>query len=56
VPSSGTIDLAIGLTFIFGVATALSSAFTELLARLVALRGAYLLMACASSSTMVRRA
>jgi hypothetical protein len=43
VPSSGIIDLAIGLTFVFGVAAALASAVTELTARLIGLRGAYLL-------------
>jgi hypothetical protein len=43
VPSSGIIDLAIGLSFVFGVTAALSSVFTELIARLVGLRGAYLL-------------
>ncbi len=42
-PSSGIIDLAIGLTFVFGVTAALSSAVTELIARLLGLRGAYLL-------------
>ena len=42
-PSSGIIDLAIGLTFVFGVTAALGSVFTELVARLVGLRGAYLL-------------
>jgi hypothetical protein len=43
VPSSGLIDLAIGLVFVFGVTAALASVFTELTARLVGLRGAYLL-------------
>jgi hypothetical protein len=43
VPSSGIIDLVIGLIFVFGVTAALSSAFTELIARLLGLRGAYLL-------------
>ncbi|HEY0935551.1 MAG TPA: hypothetical protein VGD91_17620 [Trebonia sp.] len=42
-PSSGIIDLAIGLTFVFGVAAALASVVTELVARLIGLRGAYLL-------------
>ena len=42
-PSSGLIDLAIGLVFVFGVTAALASVFTELTARLVGLRGAYLL-------------
>ncbi len=41
--SSGIIDLAIGLTFVFGVTAALSSAVTELIARFLGLRGAYLL-------------
>jgi hypothetical protein len=43
VPSSGVIDLAIGLTFVFGVTAALASAVTELIARLIGLRGGYLL-------------
>jgi hypothetical protein len=41
--SSGIIDLAIGLIFVFGVTAALSSAITELIARFLGLRGAYLL-------------
>jgi hypothetical protein len=41
--SSGIIDLAIGLTFVFGVTAALASMVTELIARLLGLRGAYLL-------------
>ena len=41
--SSGIINVAIGLAFIFGVTAALSSVFTELIARLLGLRGAYLL-------------
>jgi hypothetical protein len=41
--SSGIIDLVIGLAFIFGVTAALSSAITELIARFLGLRGAYLL-------------
>ena len=41
--SSAIIDLAIGLTFVFGVRAALSSALTELIARLTGLCGAYLL-------------
>lgn len=41
--SSGIIDLAIGLSFVFGVTAAISSALTELIARFVGLRGAYLL-------------
>jgi hypothetical protein len=41
--SSGIIDLAIGLTFVFGVTAALASAVTELIARYIGLRGAYLL-------------
>jgi hypothetical protein len=43
VPSSGIIDLAIGLAFVFGVAAALASVLTEFIARLIGLRGAYLL-------------
>jgi hypothetical protein len=43
VPSSGLIDLAIGMVFVFGVTAALASVFTEAVARLVGLRGAYLL-------------
>ena len=42
-PSSGIIDLAIGLAFVFGVTAALSSVVTELIARFLGLRGAYLL-------------
>ena len=42
-PSSGIIDLAIGLTFVFGVTAAASSVVTELIARFLGLRGAYLL-------------
>ena len=42
-PSSGIIDLAIGLTFVFGVTAALASVATELIARLLGLRAAYLL-------------
>jgi hypothetical protein len=41
--SSPIIDLAIGLTFVFGVTAALASFVTELIARLIGLRGAYLL-------------
>ena len=40
---SGIIDVAIGLAFFFGVTAALSSVFTELIARFLGLRGAYLL-------------
>jgi hypothetical protein len=43
VQSSGIIDLAIGLIFAFGITAALSSAVTELIARFLGLRGAYLL-------------
>jgi hypothetical protein len=43
VASSGLIDLAIGMIFVFGVTAALASVFTEAAARLVGLRGAYLL-------------
>ncbi len=42
-PSSGIIDLAIGLIFVFAVAAALSSFVTELISRLMGLRAAYLL-------------
>ena len=42
-PSSGIVDLAIGLVFVFGVTAALASAVTELIARLLGLRAAYLL-------------
>src|SRR5689334_4493247 len=40
---SGIINVAIGLAFIFGVTAALSSVFTEMIARFLGLRGAYLL-------------
>ena len=40
---SGILNVAIGLTFIFGVTAALSSVFTELIARFLGLRAAYLL-------------
>jgi len=40
---SGIINVAIGLAFIFGATAALSSVFTELIARYLGLRGAYLL-------------
>ena len=43
VPSSGLIDLAIGMVFVFGVTAVLASVFTEAIARLVGLRGGYLL-------------
>ncbi len=39
----GIINLALGLTFIFGVTAALSSVLTELIARFLGLRGMYLL-------------
>ena len=42
--SSPIIDLAIGLTFVFGVTAALASLVTELISRLTGLRGAYLLI------------
>jgi hypothetical protein len=42
-PSSGVIDLAIGLVLVFGVAAALSSAVTEGVARFCGLRGEFLL-------------
>lgn len=41
--SSPIIDLAIGLTFVFGVTAALASLLTEFIARFLGLRGAYLL-------------
>jgi hypothetical protein len=41
--SSGIIDLAIGLAFVFGVMAALASVITELISRFLGLRGAYLL-------------
>jgi hypothetical protein len=41
--SSPIIDLAIGLTFVFGVTAAFASLATELITRLIGLRGAYLL-------------
>ena len=41
--SSPIIDLAIGLTFVFGVTAALASFVTELISRLMGLRAAYLL-------------
>jgi hypothetical protein len=40
--SSGIIDLAIGLAFVFGVTAALASVATELISRFLGLRGAYL--------------
>jgi hypothetical protein len=43
VPSSGIVDLAIGLIFVFGVTAALASAVTEVVARFLGLRAAYLL-------------
>jgi hypothetical protein len=42
-PGSGILDLAIGLAFVFGVTAALSSVITELIARFLGLRAAYLL-------------
>lgn len=42
-PSSGIIDLAIGLAFVFGITAALASVATELISRFLGLRGAYLL-------------
>jgi hypothetical protein len=41
--SSPIIDLAIGLTFVFGVTAVFASLVTELISRLIGLRGAYLL-------------
>jgi hypothetical protein len=40
---SGIINVAIGLAFIFGATAALGSVFTEMIARFLGLRGAYLL-------------
>jgi hypothetical protein len=40
---SGIINVAIGLAFIFGAMAALGSVFTEMIARFLGLRGAYLL-------------
>lgn len=42
--SSGIIDLAIGMAFIFGATAGLASVITELVARFFGLRGAYLLL------------
>lgn len=42
--SSGTIDLALGIVFVFGATAAISSVATELIARFLGLRGAYLLL------------
>ena len=42
--SSGIIDLAVGIIFVFGVTAAISSVGTELIARLLGLRGAYLML------------
>ena len=42
--SSGIIDLALGIIFVFGVTAAISSVATELIARFLGLRGAYLLL------------
>src|SRR5512142_1867634 len=42
--SSGIIDLAIGMAFIFGATAGLASVITELIARFLGLRGAYLLL------------
>ena len=42
--NSGIIDLAIGLAFIFGATAGLCSVITELIARFLGLRGAYLLL------------
>jgi hypothetical protein len=41
--SSGIIDLAIGIVFVFGTTAALASVVTEMIARLLGLRGTYLL-------------
>jgi hypothetical protein len=42
--NSGIIDLAIGMAFIFGATAGLASVITELVARFLGLRGAYLLL------------
>jgi hypothetical protein len=42
--SSGVIDLAIGIIFVFGVTAAIASVATEAIARFLGLRGAYLLL------------
>ena len=42
-PTSAIVDLVIGLVFVFGVTAAISSAVTELIARYLGLRAAYLL-------------
>ena len=42
--NSGIIDLAIGMAFIFGATAGLASVITELIARFLGLRGAYLLL------------
>jgi len=42
-PDSGIVDLGLGLAFVFGVTAAIGSVATELIARLLGLRGAYLL-------------
>ena len=41
--SSGIIDLAIGIAFVFGITAALGSVVTEMIARFLGLRGVYLL-------------
>jgi len=43
-PYSGVIDLAIGIAFVFAATAAISSVITELIARFLGLRGAYLLL------------
>src|SRR5437763_6843628 len=42
--NSGIIDLAIGMAFIFAATAGLASVITEIVARLLGLRGAYLLL------------
>ena len=42
--SSGVIDLALGIIFVFAATAAISSVVTELIARFLGLRGAYLLL------------
>jgi hypothetical protein len=42
--SSGVIDLAVGIIFVFGVTAAVASVVTEAVSRFLGLRGAYLLL------------
>jgi hypothetical protein len=43
-PSSQIVDLAIGLIFVLGITAAMAAVITELIARFLGLRGAYLLL------------